>query len=420
MDPIFVTISSPCPGCGSAHGVMRQNELHEGGRCAGRGCQRLPPICGDSELTVGEPVFVCNKCERKLCATCTHIHPHTLHSLVYGRADVVGRSCTLLEDFYIEDETIIFKGVPATNRARILAADIGTLLVRLEDSLATAWLLDKWREKVALDDELAAPKSDTSAWEITIFAQGHVAFYPVCPRVPPHKEGEWGADWFQDVLEKLRSDPRCEEALKVMEEAYWHSDYDVGHHRPLRPLRAVCHLFAMATKPPRSIRCNLLVATRVHIALLASATELTIGSGRSYAVSDELAARPSYDEPHPWDIARVVYMAGPANTPSVLDLLTLVEHEKLVWQDTVDAFHAGLPNEAAEEIAWMSAPQWRPAVSGGVAYPPEDERIITSTVADLEACEVLIAQAYACCIARAAGTGSVNGMAFDLRPRLGF
>jgi hypothetical protein len=233
-----------------------------------------------------------------------------------------------------------------------------------------------------------------------VFPLGEIAIYPLTPRVPPHKEKEWSTTWFGDALRDIRGDRHTRHPLQIANDAYWHSDYESVCAKDT-PVKDIMDLYSLSERRPWSVTCNAHVAGEVHRNILRSSNY----PGSMRAVRKEEGTTSNYDDPDPWDIARVFRMQGTAYIPSVLDVARMVEEAEDNFLAIMLALPKQLPQAAEMAIACYATPPLPTPSGASPLITPGTERRLTSSVADVTKYAFELIKIYASCVEKINFTG---------------
>ena len=250
-----------------------------------------------------------------------------VHQYIYGVEQIVGCLLTMLSDFTVHDEEVVWSSFqdsknrgPLSNvlaTCRVLSADLGTLEIKLDDG-SEAWLLDGWKERVVVcgcGDATVAPVSST--WNI-VQVSGSVAFYPDRAAAPFQRLDN---NWLETVTSEMQlslghpytlaTPLQYQEANRILEEAY--PPTLTSLEKPIQ--RSLWMRFRM-----RGIvtRCSERVASGVHREI-----------ARRLQIREEIAMPPTPDVYEIWDRARVLKFSKTPDTQPDIAEIVAVEEKKL-------------------------------------------------------------------------------------------
>jgi hypothetical protein len=326
-----------------------------------------------------------------------------LHLHVYNQPRIVGSRILLTSAFNIKDSECIFTEGDAAAPAVVLAADLGTLLVRLEGVEEPVWLIDDWHTNHIVVEASKSSRREPGPWDIVVSSQGDVGFYPLDPPVPPHKVDQWEAGWFREALSQL--DLGGPPFSQTMRDAYWDEDYVVSEPRPEKPMLDALFL---KTRGPTSrvFRCSEAVAAAVHKALRCSVrADISAPEGvRQLSLNRECAVVPHFDDIEPWDAARVLRLTVTSYIPSVLEISSMVQQEEAgrFAQSIVFKKFGHLPSVVLQMLRDLLRSAWMPPATE--AWPwITDQRLFRQSVADLDECGTLLGVLYSRCVYDIAG-----------------
>ena len=377
------------------------NPDYEGQWCAnnGHGCSRRRYVRGEDEMTQGEPIYRClENCSWALCSECMPFSPRDLHQLVFGHRNIIGTKCTISETFDVDDDMAEFTGRPASIPGTIAGVDCGVLLIEARMAAGDKWIwVDNWQNKIAFDgnvDNELVPYSNT--WEITVFPSGNVAFSPRHPPIPPHMRNTWTETWWQDSKRSIEKHLTREEKIAAAEmvgKAYWHSGFS-NMDRFRTPLMDIFNATLVSEVKPAVFVCTEYIATEVHQSLVNAGSY----GGRNHGLREEIVDSPSWENPFPWDMSRLLVQRGTAYIPSVIDIAALVTTKRHILWSQVRAYLGkcalSMPQITARVAEFMPF-EWPSPASPWPAVDAAHRHQIFTTVAQIEDLQKHISFLYA-------------------------